>query len=184
MSSHEPATSTPLVRGAAATDATAIGEVHAEAWRVAYADVFPPEALAVAVAQRRHTGTTLTARLVADHEPRLKDGSTLLVVVVGGRVVGFAHCGSGPATTPPESEVHACYVHPEFWGTGAAQVLWTETLATLPPASVAPRVLWTLAQAGRARAFYERRGWVSTGRRRDHDFGTGHVVPVVEYRSP
>ncbi len=150
---------------------------------MAYADVFTPEALAVAAAQRRSTGRTLTAQLVADYEPLLRDDSTLLVVVDDGRVVGFAHCGSGPATAP-QPEVYACYVHPDCWGTGAAQTLWEETMSTLPPTAVAPRVLWTLAGAARARAFYERRGWMPTGRSRDHDFGVGQVVPVVEYRSP
>ena len=118
---------------------------------MAYTNVFTPGALAVAVSQRRNTGHALTAQLVADGEPQLQDGSNLLVVVVADdRVVGFAHCGSGPDTAP-EPEIYACYVHPECWGTGAAQVLWTEVL---------------------------------TGRTRDHDFGVGEVVPIVEYRSP
>lgn len=176
-------TSAPHVRGATKADAAAIGEVHAEAWRVAYANVFTPGALAIAVSHRRNTGDALTAQLVADCEPQLQDGSKLLVVVTDDRVVGFAHCGSGPGTALAP-EIYACYVHPESWGTGAAQVLWTEIQAALPPTTVAPRVLWTLAGAVRARTFYERRGWVLTGRTRDHDFGVGQVVPLVEYRNP
>ena len=183
MSRHQAPAPGPRVRGAAAADAAAIGEVHAEAWRAAYAEVFGPGALALAVARRRGTGRTLTAQLVADHEPRLRDGSTLLVVVADDRVVGFTHGGPGPADAPAP-EVHACYVHPRWWGTGAAQVLWEATLAALPAPAGTPRVLWTLEGAGRARAFYERQGWAPTGRRREHDLGTGQAVTVVEYREP
>ncbi len=149
---------------------------------MAYADVFSPEALAVAVTRRTSTGTTLTARLIEDDEPRLSDGSNLLVVEAVGRVVGFAHWGAASLVTP-RPEVYAFYVHPSSWGTGVAQLLWGGSVARFPSDAGARGVLWTLAGAVRARAFYERQGWTPTGRARLHDFDVGELVTVVEYQS-
>jgi hypothetical protein len=43
----------PVVRDALPTDAGSIGEAHAEAWRVAYEELFPADQLAAAVDVRR-----------------------------------------------------------------------------------------------------------------------------------
>lgn len=165
------------VRGATTPDAPAIGEVHARAWETAYADVFSPAALGEAVEQRRHTGERLTAQLRAEGDPVLRDGSILLVAEVDGSVVGFTHS----ATDRDGFEVFALYVHPDHWGTGVARALWSATLEWVQERSGS---LWTLAGAGRARAFYERVGWVATEREREHDFGVGQIVTIVEYAGP
>ncbi len=171
------------VRAARAADAAAIGEAHAEAWRRAYGAVFDLENSETAVEHRRNTGTTLTRQLGGTGSPQLVDGSSLLLVEAAGVVVGFAHFGSLPAEDP-QPEIYALYVHPESWGTGAAQALWSETVAALEGGAASPIVLWTLEGATRARRFYERRGWVPTGHRREHDFGIGQLAIIVQYRSP
>ncbi|GAB3248795.1 hypothetical protein GCM10027425_05520 [Alteromonas gracilis] len=165
------------IRGAIAADAAAIGETHARAWETAYAEVFTPAALAQAVEQRRHTGERLVAQLRADGEVELRDGSFLLVAEVDGSIVGFTHSAAGRNGF----EVFALYAHPDHWGSDVSRALWAATLAQSPATTGS---LWTLAGAGRARAFYDRVGWSATGRAREHDFGIGQIVTIVEHVGP
>ena len=170
------------VRAARLADGDSVGDCHAEAWRVAYADLFPAEFLERAAEDRRErTGSELAAMLVAENEPTLSDGSILLVVEADAAVVGFAHCGCEPV--PRQQEIYAFYVHPRSWGTGAAQAMWDETVERLSTRSTAPIVLWTLAGAARARRFYERNGWMLTGCTELRDFGDGNQSHLVQYRS-
>src|ERR1700722_10763127 len=75
----------PIVRDAIPDDAESIGEAHAEAWRIAYDELFPRDLLAAAVDIRRR----MWVGLVGD--PAL--GGTLLVAEEAGEVVGFIHYG-------------------------------------------------------------------------------------------
>lgn len=172
------------VRAARVEDAPSIGEAHAESWRVAYAGLFSAEFLKQAVEERRgRKASELVTMLVADDEPTLSDGSTLLVVEMRGAVVGYVHGGDCPAD-PRTQEIYGFYVHPHSWGTGAAQAMWNETLARLSTRSDAPMMLWTLEGATRARRFYERNGWVWSGQIQLRDLGDGNQSRLVQYRSP
>jgi RimJ/RimL family protein N-acetyltransferase len=56
------------------------------------------------------------------------------------------------------------------------------TLAKLKSRSLHPVIVWTHAGAGRARAFYEKCGFVLTGRERIETlFPIGLEAPEVEY---
>ncbi|MBA2696988.1 MAG: GNAT family N-acetyltransferase [Actinobacteria bacterium] len=172
------------VRPVRVEDARSIGDVHAEAWQSACSGIFDPERLQTAVDRRRGTGADLTARLPANLDGRLGDGSAVLIVEADGQVVGFAHFGP-LSIEDPHPEIYAFYVHPDSWGSGAAEALWSETWTQIKrTAGSRAVVLWTLSGATRARRFYERHGWIATGRRRDHDFGIGQPACIVEYRSP
>ena len=105
---------------------------------------------------------------------------TLLVAEVGGEVVGFIH--SGPAAENDQiGEVYGFYVHPSSWGTGAAQALMAEGVASLAE-SFDVAILWTHSGAGRARSFYRKTGWTVTGRQHDETLWDGLVFPAVEYQ--
>lgn len=51
------------------------------------------------------------------------------------------------------------YVAPEEWGSGVAALLHDDALERLRSAGCAEARLWVLDDNGRARRFYERRGW-------------------------
>jgi RimJ/RimL family protein N-acetyltransferase len=74
-------------------------------------------------------------------------------------------------------ELHALYVVPEHWGTGAAAALHRRALATLGD----PATLIVMRDNIRARRFYERNGWQLVGDDAPHDFD-GVLVPFVRYR--
>ncbi len=160
-----------VVRAAIPDDAEGIGEAHAEAWRKGYCDLFPMTQLEPAVERRRH----MWAGLIGNPA----HGGTLLVAEVGGEVVGFIH--SGPATENDQiGEVYGLYVHPSSWGTGTAQALMSEAVASLAE-SFHLAILWTHSGAGRARTFYSKAGWTSTGKHRVETLWDGIAYPAVEY---
>lgn len=159
------------VRPATQDDATAVGEVNAESWRVGYARRFPADGLAEAVERRRHMWSDIMAK--ADFS-----STTLLVAEADQEVVGFLHLG--PAHDPHGAgEVYAFFVHPEAWGSEAATLMMNEALALLAQ-QFETAVLWTHGQ-GRAERFYAKTGWIPTGRKREENFGHGLSGPVVEY---
>jgi GNAT superfamily N-acetyltransferase len=65
------------------------------------------------------------------------------------------------------------YVMPQCWGQGVGTTLHDFALDRLRETNVQEARLWTLTENHRARAFYEKRGWILTGRTR--------VVPFPPY---
>jgi RimJ/RimL family protein N-acetyltransferase len=162
-----------LVREATAEDAAAVGEVHAEATRVAHRDVFEGHWLRKFVEERRERWTDVMAsRDFVSH--------TLLLAVRDDRVVAFVHFGPYPSGVR-EAEIFDLYAHPSVWGSGVSWTLMDKAWELLLEARYRRVHLWTMAGANRARHFYESYGFTETGRRREHDFGDGRPVLEVEY---
>lgn len=161
----------PVIRTALSADGGPIGEAHAEAWRVGYAELFPPEVLDAAVGLRRR----MWVGLIGD--PHLQ--GTVLVSEQAGAVVGFIHFGSA-ATNGQVGEVYGCYVHPAFWGKGNAQSLMDEAVRSMTR-PFRSAILWTHIGAARARRFYAKAGWSETGIQRQETLWDGLVFPAVEY---
>jgi GNAT superfamily N-acetyltransferase len=168
------------VRSAVQADAGAIGEVHAAAWTAAYEHIFEPTFLARAADGRRvGWSQSLAGLLVAP--------SLVFVAECDGRVVGFAHAGPEPANAVA-AEIFGFYVDPAVWGSGVAATLMTHTCSVLADDRTEV-VVWTLREAGRARRFYEKVDFRTTGRERaesltDWTSGMSAERPTVEYAKP
>lgn len=162
-----------LVREATAEDAAAVGDVHAEAWRVAHRDLFEGHWLREFVAERRDRW----AAVMASHD---FVRNTLLLAVREDRVVAFVHFGPHPHGVR-EAEIYHLYAHPSVWGSGVAWTLMDKAWDMLREARFRRVRLWTMLGANRARHFYESYGFEETTRRREHDFGDGRPVAEVEY---
>ncbi len=165
-----------LVRPAVSADADALGEVHAESWRVAYAGLFQETFLERAAGERRSGWSN---RLLS---PWLQQ-TTLLVGVDDGRVAAFFHGGPSEDQRGVH-EVFGFYVHPDAWGTGAAGELMAQGMTCLAGSGDRVVVLWTLCEAHRARRFYEKSGWSLTDKRRTRDFGDHLPRQLVQYQRP
>lgn len=91
----------------------------------------------------------------------------LVVATADERVVGFAHTGlrDDPAheQEPTCGELFRFYAHPDVWGTGVATLMMDSAISSLRDLGVDDAVVWTLADAHRARAFYQKCGWSLTG---------------------
>lgn len=162
-----------LVREATQNDAEAIGEVHAEAWRVAHRDLFETRWLRKLVDERRERWKSVMTS-------RESVRNTLLVAERGDRVVAFVYLGPLDYGVR-EGEVFDLYAHPSAWGSGVAWTLMDNAWELLVEARYRRIHLWTITGANRARHFYESFGFAQTGKTRERDFGDGRPVLEVEY---
>jgi GNAT superfamily N-acetyltransferase len=173
-----------MLRDAMASDAEAIGVVHADAWQVAHRDLFEPRWLDRFVARRRAQWAN---RMALPEFAR----TTLLVAVRGDQVAAFAYFGphglmsavQGPVSPghDADGEIYGFYAHPTVWGTGIAGTLMDGAWDLLMDNGYPAVRLWTLAGANRARRFYSRFGFEETGASRERDFGDGLPVLELEY---
>ena len=160
------------VREATAADADAIGDVHAETWRAAYAGVLPEGAFDPA-RRRQHWHAYFA---------RPWPGSAVFVAVDDTGVVGFATLGRC-RDEDGAGELFAIYVHPERWDTGAGRALIRRGEEFLREAGYAQAVLWVLEGNERAERFYRFAGWEHDGGRKVEEF-QGAVLTEVRYRKP
>lgn len=162
-----------LVREATPADALAIGDVHAEAWRVAHRDLFEAHFLRTLVEQRRGQWSE---RMAAREHAR----NTVLLAVRDDRVIAFVHFGPHSDGTT-DAEIIDFYAHPLVWRSGVAWTLMDSAWEALRDARFRRVRLWTMAGANRARHFYDSYGFTETGRTRERDFGDGRPVLELEY---
>jgi ribosomal protein S18 acetylase RimI-like enzyme len=182
-----PEVSNVLVRAARPGDADQIAAVHVAAWRAAYAHVYPREFLdSDEFAQRRHerwrewrlgAGERVAVATIDADYPADQPSSTERIIAFSWygpeRERGREHTGRG--------EITAFYAEPAAWGTGAANTLMEFTELRLRAEGFVTGVLWVLKDNPRARRFYERHGWASTGIEGEFEIA-GTSAPEVEYR--
>ena len=164
------------VRRAVRSDGHAIGEVHAESWLAAYAEIFDQRFLEAAAESRRNGWPTLIERLVVSP-------NVLLVGELDGDLAAFGH--AAPADEPGMIEVCGFYAHPDAWGSGIASLLMTRLLATSAP-EFNGAMLWTFRDAVQAQRFYTKAGYLPTGRERSEEltiWSTGQTAarPAVQF---
>lgn len=166
---------TPAIRPAEHDDALGIAEVHVESWRATYQGLVPQpllDAMSVdrrADAWRQWIASTEGQTLIATDDAR-------------GEVIGFINVGHSrdDDAQPDVGELRAIYLRPAWWGAGIGRqlhdaglkLLWREFSAA---------TLWVLDTNARARAFYERHGWLADGATKEEDRGDA-VLSEVRYR--
>ncbi|GAA3307230.1 GNAT family N-acetyltransferase [Nonomuraea dietziae] len=155
---------------ATADDGDALGEIHAEAWKVAYAPFFATDFAEQGVRRRRTQW----------HERLAQGKDTIMLARGDGRPLAMSAFGTSPSKTGM-AEIYSFYAHPDGWGTGAAGALMTATLAQLKEDGFDHVHLWTLHDTPQSRRFYTKCGFTETGALRDHDFGDGRPLAQVEF---
>ena len=170
------------VRRATLADADAIGRVHVRAWQAAFRGVVPDEVLdELDPAQRAQRWREWLLDPPTDQE--------LLVAVDAGAVVGFAlvgplRGGASEVGEPEDGELYAINLTPEAWGRGTGSALLTRAEAQLLARGYRTLWLWIARDNQRARAFYERHGWVTAGEVRTGGLVGSSVEEVAYTRSP
>lgn len=141
-------------------------------WQVAYAHIFPSDALA------EQGGGEWWESAIREPNPHMQT----LVAESGGIVTGFANLG---ATRDEEAasvgELFAIYVLPDEWSQGVGQALMAETLQALCDEGFAEAILWVLEDNPRTRRFYELAGWQADGGSKDEEW-LGTLVREIRYR--
>ncbi|ACA17102.1 GCN5-related N-acetyltransferase [Methylobacterium sp. 4-46] len=137
------------IRRARQHDAGMLSEVFDAAWREAYQGIIPGVALDRMLARRGPAWWRAT----------LGRGRPLVVLEVGEAVVGYVSYGRcRDRSLKAEGEIDEIYLAPSYQGLGYGTRLFRAVRNDLRDRDVARLALWSLAENGRARAFYERMG--------------------------
>lgn len=138
------------------TDGAAMAGVLIAAWRGGYRGIVPDDVIEAQTVAR--WGPALTAA-VRDRETR-----TVVAVDGAGAVVGFAGFGADPDDPGPRAGLlSSLYVDPVASGAGVGGRLLARTLSELADAGCTTVRLWVFRDNARARALYERCGFVADG---------------------
>jgi GNAT superfamily N-acetyltransferase len=108
-----------------------------------------------------------------------------MLAEVDGEIAGHAAfvpaSASGvPVDDPGLAHLWQLFVAQPYWGGGVATTLHTAAVLAAGGRGFTEMRLFTPADHGRARRFYEREGWTLAGAGRDSPLG----LAVVEYRRP
>jgi GNAT superfamily N-acetyltransferase len=148
--------------------------VRTRTWQIAYAHVFPAEALE---AMTPEPWVERWQALLASPRPQ----AHVLVGEHNSEVVGFAHIGpTQDERLQGLGELFAIYVLPEAWGLGVGQALMAETLNRLRLDGFEGAILWVLEDNPRTRRFYELAGWYADGGAKDEEW-LGTSVREIRY---
>jgi ribosomal protein S18 acetylase RimI-like enzyme len=161
------------IRNAAPQDVRAIAVIQVEASWAAYGAVAPPGYF---------DGFKVSSRVSAWSEMIAHQGGIEQIIVgeQNGEIRGYAHFGrSGdPDASPNIGELYSLYVAPRHWRRGLGKHLLAASLQGLAHMAFDTATLWVLAVNGRARAFYERSGWMVDG----CDKAVGADMIAIRYR--
>ncbi|MET0902142.1 MAG: GNAT family N-acetyltransferase [Acidimicrobiales bacterium] len=149
-----------------------LAALHRRAALAAYGHIFPPEAPPPTVDE-----------LAAMWEHWLGDdwdrGRRAFVARLTGDTIGVVLTGPDPED-PPVGHLARLYVDPGQWGRGIGRRLYVAAIDQLHRDGFTAATLWTLEANERARSWYERLGWRTTGRRKPVYEPAG--IDDVQYR--
>lgn len=163
------------IRPATPVDARAIAEVHVASWRWAYRDALPAGVLdSLSIDERELLWLDTLAS---------PDGAgSVLVAEADGDIVGFIEGGASGDEFCDAScgEIHALYLVESWAGAGTGGSLLAAATALLTQRGFTRAILWVLDANARARAFYERAGWLADGSTDTYPIGDERM-PIVRY---
>ena len=159
------------IRQASVDDSPDVAALHLRTALFAYASIFPPEA---APPELHHLTLDWERRLGGRHAPNLHG----FVAVAGDQISGVILAGADPDHLEM-GHIARLYVDAPQWGQGIGSLLYEAAVSHLMQAGYGQASLWVLEENARARAWYERLGWTSTG---EHKVAEGTVgVDDVRY---
>jgi ribosomal protein S18 acetylase RimI-like enzyme len=109
----------------------------------------------------------------------------ILVVEHGGRIVGYAACGSTQDEDLDRQgvgEIYVMYVHPDTWRRGHGSALIDECLAHLRQDGFREAILWVLEGNAQAIGFYEAGNFRADGASKVKHRADGTEMSLVRYR--
>lgn len=163
------------VREARPADASAIADVHVEAWRETYDGIMDPAFLD---GLRHADRLELWHRVLREAE---EQGACVYVAEQSAEksdLIGFAN--AGPARDADGAEIYAIYLRQRAWGQGHGRALLAACLGHMRRPEPRGVLLWVLEQNAGAQRFYEAAGFIDDGGRKTVAVG-GRDLDHVRY---
>jgi GNAT superfamily N-acetyltransferase len=158
-----------VLRPARVSDAVSLARVHIASWQAAYRGQIPDSHL-----------DGLDPRARAEWFRRtIAGGGAVLVAELDEGPIGFCYFGAS-RIEGEWGEIYAIYVEPSNMGAGHGSVLLARAEQELAEGGFAKALLWVLQTNRRARAFYEREGWLLAKGLKIEEIG-GTQVSEVRY---
>lgn len=159
------------IRRARPDDAAMLSDVFDAAWREAYQGIIPGVALERILARR---GPLWWRATIGRARP-------LVVMEIADAVVGYVSYGRArDRALKAEAEIDEIYMMPEHQGLGLGRRLFNAVRNDAGDRGLARLAVWSLAENGRARAFYEALGGRLVAESADRIAGVH--LPKVAYR--
>ncbi len=157
-----------LIRPMSPEDLPALRLLYEKSWRWAYRDLIPQSFLDGVPKEAWAGGVT-------------KEGRQNLVLEEAGALLGtVSFCPSRWWKYPDYGEIVALYLLPEHTGQGWGRLLLGRAVAALGDQGLEKVLLWVLKDNRRARAFYEKYGFVPKGDYQESTYD-GQAVGEVLY---
>jgi L-amino acid N-acyltransferase YncA len=165
------------IRQASEEDAPNIAVIHVQTWQHAYQGQIPTDYLQALSIEKR---TQRWRQILSRRAP-----SSQTFVVEAEQVIGF--CSVGPSRDDDAGsatgEIYAIYMDHRYMGKGAGSPLLAASLAYLKQEGFREVIVWVLTSNARARAFYEKHGFVPDGTTKT-DERQDFTLHEVRYRMP
>ena len=136
------------IRSARPSDACAVADIHALAWREAYLGIIPALEIERNIARRGPVWW----------HGALRRGRNIAVLDFAGELAGYASFGRGRVRGLAQGEVYELYMRPEFQGVGLGRKLFEAARKRLARDQLSGLVIWSLTENERACGFYSAMG--------------------------
>lgn len=149
-------------------DRNALSRIYEESWRFAYKGIIPQDYLD-SIPKGQWSAS-------AD-----KPNISTLIVTEDGEMVGTASfCPSRFEDMAGWGEIVSIYLLPGFMGKGYGKMLFAEAVRELEETGFRDIFLWVLEENTNARRFYEKQGFVPSGKHLDDNIG-GKPLREIQY---
>lgn len=146
------------IRPAEKKDIPQIAKVHVETWRCAYRGQMPDALLDnVSIEQRAKRWEKILSNPTPD--------SQTFVAELDSKVVGFCSVGlSLDKDLENTGELLSLYIGSNYMNKGVGTALFEKGLRYIKDQGYTKAILWVLTSNGKARQWYEKKGWVMDGK--------------------
>lgn len=154
-----------VVRRAERKDAKVLSKIIVESWAAAYGSLLPKEELEKYLDEEKRRQQFV----------RFLDQEELIFLgFVHGEPFGLIFGGLEHEEGDPRlTSIYSLYLRKEFWGQGLGKPLLEAMVTSLQEKGAKDVRLWVFEENKRARAFYEKHGFVLTGEVKKSRFSNG-----------
>lgn len=144
------------LRKAQPADAELLAYVQTESWKAAFADILDAEELARCTDMKKTTA--MYEKVLANPAIHMN------LLLVDGKAHGITAWSRNRGSLPEQvAELICIHSLPDKWRKGYGSLMMEQALKEMEESTYEEAILWVFADNARARAFYEKHGFVLSG---------------------